>query len=68
MCWRSSPYLPIKETCFLEQVRERERECVKSREKERAAMAAATTTVCVSWELSRVDVILLLHVFIVSFL
>jgi hypothetical protein len=49
-------------------VREREHECVKSREKERVAMAAAATTVCVSWELSRVDVILLLHVFIVSFL
>jgi len=31
-------------------------------------MAAAATEVCVSWELSRVDVILLLHVFIVSFL
>jgi hypothetical protein len=41
--------------------------CEENREKgRRAAMAAAATEV--SWELSKVDVILLLHVFIVSFL
>jgi hypothetical protein len=46
-------------------MRVRERECVKRiREKERRA----ATEVCESWKLSRVDVILLLHVFIVFFL
>jgi hypothetical protein len=50
--------------------------CEENREKKKkscngsslAAIATTATEVCVSWELSRVDVILLLNVFIVSFL